>query len=256
MKIIEYMNRLSKTEAGEYGGSLVEIINDEFYDMSEFGKTSELFSETNLWGKRNQKEEIIYNEWSNFLENMYLELTPFRDANFLRTFLKDIPKEEQFKYVYNTTLYSNGKDGYDSKYVILTRRALPSLSDKPEQFWTSAYIEVMNGLTAEIPKGSPHRLHSVILVTTLNVLEQYGFAFNYGGSTDGEVMINYAPFKRDDILFVHKSDKEIADLDAFLYDGGTHLSEVLNHQKQLAEERQKHYQGSQYNAFGDKGKAR
>lgn len=238
MRITEYMKRLSKTENGEQNGGLSENINSdiEFDEKIEIEDPLDIFPISNIWGTRNIEEEKIYNEWCKKIGNMSLDITPFRDAEFLRTFLKDIPIDQQFNYVYNTVLYLYNKENYDARYVILTRRTIPSLEDKPEQFWTSIYSRPMNGLNIEIPKGSPQRLHSVILVTTLNALEKYGFAINHGGTTDGEIMINNIPFSRKDIIFVHKSSDEIENLISYLNNGGMHNSELLRLQKILSED--------------------
>lgn len=254
MKITEYMSRLYKQENGEHLGNLAELINSEFYEQNYV--MIGLLRLPSIWGKRNEKEDEIYNNWNSMLGNKLLELTPFRDATFLKTFLMDICEEEQFKYVYNTTLYCYGKKNYDPKYVLLTRRALPSLEDKPEQFWSSEYIGPMNGLSYEIPKGSPHRLHSVIMVTTLDKLEKYGFAINHGGATDGEVMIKYTPFSRNDILFVHKNDKEKSELISYLSNGGKHCDEVLEELKKTADDRQRYYNGINYESIEDNEKKR
>ena len=209
MKIKDYMNKLIKAENGDYNDLILSIHEDDFLEEV---KPNEFFIPYNLWGKRNAKEEEIYKRWETKIGEGTLQGTPFNDACFLRTFLEDIKEEEQFLYVYNTVLYLHNKQGYDPHYVLVTRRSLPTMENKPEQFWTTDYIGPMNGLSNEIPKGSPHRLHSVILVTTLEKLQKYGFAFNHGGRTDGEIMIEYKDFDRDDILFVHKSAKEIVDL--------------------------------------------
>lgn len=231
MKIKDYMSRLSVTEnSKEYLGSLSETI-DEFEEDDY----------KNIWGKRTKEQEEIYNNWSEKLGDLVLDGTPFADASFLKTFLEDIPEEDQFKYVYNTVLYGYGKNNYDPKYVLFTRRAMPSIEAKPEQFWTREYRVPFLGLRYEIPYDSPHRFHSVIMVTTLECLYKYGLAVNFSGASDGELMINYVPFSRDDILFVHKSNKEKMDLVIYLKNGGMKHEEVLDILKLGAQERQDHY---------------
>ncbi len=230
MKIKEFMDRLSKTSNKEIGG-----LND-VVDLN-------LDDDNNIWGKRTDREDIIYKEWNSKIGDDLLDLTPFRDAEFLRTFLSDIPREEQFYYVYNTAMYCSKKGEYDPNYVLVTRRSLPRLEDKPEQFWTIDYINVMNGLNYEIPKNSAHRQHSVILVATLGSLNKYGFANNNGGHTDGEIMINNVPFSRDDILFVHKSNNELLDLISYIYNGGLSNDDVFEQLKNQISERQDYYNG-------------
>lgn len=190
-------------------------------------------SNESFYGKRNEQEEQIYNEWLQKFEA--LEITPFCDANFLKEFLKTVPDLEQIKYVENTCKYHMGEE-CDHNFVIATRRAVPSNEPKPESFWSTEHRQVVSGLRRELPLGSPQRLHSVIMVTTIGRLENHGIATTNGGATDGEIaIIPTKPFS--EFLFMYKPESEIVELKQYLENGGISRGKLLEQLKLLASER-------------------
>lgn len=58
--------------------------------------------------------------------------------------------------------------GLDPKKILFFRATQPSLTPKPEYYWTSDYFETVRGLTAEIPPEQ--RKTSVILVADLETI--------------------------------------------------------------------------------------
>lgn len=205
----------------------MNLLENILYDLD---KSNEFF-----YGKRTVSEEEIYTKWQE--EFHILDLTPFYDANFLHSFLKIIPKETQIKYVENTCKY-HLDTYYDSNYVIVTRRAVPSEIAKPESFWSSEHRQVVSGLRNELPLNSPQRLHSVIMVTTLRALEEHGIVYKEGAVTDGEIaIIPTKPFSN--FLFLYKSESEMYELKNFLKKGGISRKELLEELKAKSEEKLK-----------------
>ena len=190
-------------------------------------------SNESFYGTRNAQEEQIYNRWLQQFEA--LDITPFCDANFLRNFLEIVPELEQIKYVENTCKYHMDEE-CDHNFVIVTRRAVPSNELKPESFWSTEHKQVVSGLRKELPLGSPQRLHSVIMVTTIGRLENHGIATTDGGATDGEISI--IPTKTfSEFLFMYKPESEIVELKKYLENGGISREELLEQLKISASER-------------------
>ncbi len=177
-------------------------------------------------------------EWNQKLgKEKALSITVFRDAAFLRKFLSIVPNDEQFKYVENTYKYTFDKE-CEHKYAILTRRAVPSDEPKPEAFWTKEHRVALSGLRQEIPLGSPQRLHSVIMCTTLDKLEEHGIDDTIAIKSDGQVSIDLdKPFT--DFLFMYKPEKEKEDLEQYLKNGGKSREEVLAELRVNADERKR-----------------
>ena len=68
--------------------------------------------------------------------------------------------------------------------------------------------EVKAGLKQEMPEGSPQRLHSAIMVSTLERLINHGLSNTNGGASDGEIVID--PTKSfSDFLFIYKPENEM-----------------------------------------------
>jgi hypothetical protein len=189
-----------------------------------------------MYGEYTAEEQKIIEIWNKKLaDKNILEYTVFSDANFLREFLNVIPNSEQFEYVKNTCDYYIGRAcNYD--YVIVTRRAVPSETPKPEVFWTTEHRVVISGLRRELPEKSPQRLHSVVMVSTLGNLKRHGFSDTSGGSSDGEIVID--PNKNfSDFLFMYKPEYEIKYLDSYLKDGGITREALLLELKKTANKR-------------------
>lgn len=189
---------------------------------------------SNIWGDYTDEQAKIVNEWQSKIEND-IQLTSFRDAEFLDEFLIEVPEEDQFKYVKNTVNYLYNKE-YDPKYVLVFRRAVPSTTPKPETFWSTEYRVPRFGLRAEIPLSSPQRLHSVIMVSTLSALETHGIIDSGSAMSDGEISIDYTKTFTD-FLFMYKPFDEIQDLEKYLSGGGKKIEEILAELSRNAEER-------------------
>lgn len=161
----------------------------------------------------------------------------FANYDFTAHFLRSIPQEEWTKYVQNTESYSYshpGRKQYDPNYVIAVRRAVPSDKPKPEAFWTTEFREANNGLGQEI-RGA-QREHSVIMVSTLQKLQEHGETTTNAGVTDGEIVIDPTkPF--GDFLFQYKPFAEQASLERYLKNGGITRDALLKTLEQTAGER-------------------
>lgn len=189
---------------------------------------------SNIWGTYTEEQEKIVNEWQSKLTND-ITISAFRDAEFLDEFLIEIPDEEQFKYVENTVNYLYGKE-YNPDYVLVFRRAVPSIKPKPEAFWSTEYRVPRFGLKKEIPLNSAQRLHSVIMISTLSALKKHGEIINNSATSDGEISIDYNK-EFNDFLFMYKPFSEIYELKKYLNNGGKSLDEVLEELSKNAEDR-------------------
>lgn len=179
--------------------------------------------------------ESIKKSWCKKLnDNQLIECTFLRNIDFLRNFVHFVPLEEQFDYVQNTINYFMGLP-YDSQYVLVARRAVPSNEAKPESFWSTAPNEPLYGLRNEI--RDEERLHSVIMVTSLGKLKQHGLSTTMGrGCSDGEIVID--PNKAfDDFLFRYKPRGEFYNLLDYLEKGGTSRDELISKLQVKARER-------------------
>ncbi len=185
----------------------------------------------NLYGEYTPEEETLVDTWNRMLKGD-LSYTVFKDANFLHNFIKNVDQNEWFNYVSNTYHMFKGEE-YDPKYVIVTRRSILGDKAKPEAFWTTEHREVISGLTNEMPKGSPERLYSSIMVTTLDKLISHGLSYTNNGSSDGEIVID--PTKTfDEFLFVYKPENELKELDSYIQNGGISKEELLQKYKDSA----------------------
>lgn len=154
----------------------------------------------------------LINNWAEKLGEDNFDYTPFAERTFLRNFLTSIPLEEQIKYIKHTNMYYGpNKDKADKNYVLVMRRSLPTIEDKPEAFWSNDPTTPLWGLKYEISKDQ--RGYSAILVTTLGKLEEHGkqdFDLLSGGASDGEIITSGKPFPRNKILFAFKPIDEIS----------------------------------------------
>lgn len=226
---------------------LDNIFNSDFF--KESNKEIEQRAK-DIWGEYTAEEKNIITEWNKKIgKDNALEKTVFRDASFLREFLKKVPSEEQLKYVENTYKYGL-EDNCDHKYVIVTRRAIPSEQPKREGFWTSEHRTALSGLRREIPENSPERLHSVIMVSTLGKLEEHGIDKGMGPRSDGEIRIDASkPFS--DFLFMYKPKKEKEKLKEYLENGGMTRKEVLEKRQEKSKERRRSYSNTYDVALND-----
>lgn len=158
------------------------------------------------------KEEIeLINTWVQELGEDNFDQSPFSERTFLRNFLNAIPQEEQMNYIRNTNMYyGKNKLLADKNFVLVTRRALPSIEDKPEAFWSDDSSTTYWGLRNE--QRGAQRGYSVILVSTLGDIERHGvrdFELLSEGVSDGEIITSIKPFPRDKILFAFKPLDEV-----------------------------------------------
>ena len=197
------------------------------------------------WGEYNEKQQKIIDKWKGMLKVDRLDMTPFRDVDFLEAFLRTIPEEEQFNYVQSTNNY-HYRSGYKTlgefnpNFVLVTRRAVPSDTPKPEQYWTEEHGTALLGLKKEIPPGSAQRMHSIIMVSTLQKLKSHGEPTDEeigGGASDGEIMTSSEPFPSENFLFVYKPKKELEELALYIKNGGMSKEELVSKLKDNSEKR-------------------
>lgn len=159
----------------------------------------------------NKKEIEMLDAWAQLFKEDNFSYSPFCERTFLRTFLKDIPKEKQMSYIKNTNMYyGSNKNLADPNYVLVTRRALPTISAKPEAFWSDNPTTTFWGLRNELQ--TLERTYSTILVSTLGLLQEHGeqdFEDISGGVSDGEIRTSCKPFPREKILFTYKPISEV-----------------------------------------------
>lgn len=161
------------------------------------------------------KEEIdLINSWAELLGEDNFNFSPFCERTFLRNFLANIPTKEQINYLRNTNLYYGKNHAKaDPKYVLVTRRALPSKSPKSEKFWSDEPTTTFWGLRHEI-RGE-QRAYSVIMVSTLGDLQEHGkqdINLLSNGVSDGEIVTSNQPFPTSRVLFAYKPLDEITTL--------------------------------------------
>lgn len=204
----------------------------------------DIWSETNFYGVVDELEDkfseeaknAIKSKWQQKFGNRWTQ-TVVADEDFFTNFINSVPKEEQEKYIKNTIDYDNGygnKSLYDPNYVLVTRRAVPSYESKPENFWSVDPKETLMGLKSEINKEQ--RMHSVIMVTTLQKLINHGIVITNRGVSDGEIAID--PNKNfNQFLFMYKPQGEFYSLVNFLEKGGISREELLTQLRNTAVER-------------------
>lgn len=189
-------------------------------------------------------------EWESMLgEGNKLQCTPFRDEDFVLAFLGAFPdKNEQFKYVKNTNDYHT-MSGYkhlrefDGNYVLVTRRSVPSAQAKPEQYWTDEHNVALTIYNEFAPNPGVSN-HSVIMVTTLQKLNEHGLGGKLGGAvSDGEICIIDEPFPTENFSFVYKPGGELYQLENYIRQGGKTNREVLEELALAAEKRKMYYKG-------------
>lgn len=203
----------------------------------------DIWEETELYGVDELEDKYSDEEKKELLSKWESKYGPiikyqfFGDMDFLTNFINKIPAEEWDKYISNTINYKEGyakKDEYNPQYVIVARRAVPSYESKPENFWTSNADEVFRGLSNEVRKEQ--RLHSVIMISTLEKLNQHGRVYTNRGVSDGEIALD--PNKTfSDFLFRYKPCRELYSLQQYLDNGGKSREEVLAELRETAVER-------------------
>lgn len=142
-----------------------------------------------------------------------------RDPDFVENFTRSVnSSDEQDKYVLNTSAYLSGldKSKYDSHYVLVFRRSLPTDKPKPEQHWTTDYITAVRGLGQEVQ--GVHRLHSMILCSTLEELNRIGLDENQDvkAVSDGEIKIKPIPFDQNNCVTKFRPKNQQEELDTYM----------------------------------------
>lgn len=200
----------------------------------------DIWEETNFYGVVDELEDSFSDTEKKDIKKRWIDKfgdklsdTIFKDEDFFTNFINSIPFEEQEQYIENTINYAYNED-YDPNYVIVVRRAVPSYESKPENFWAVNSNEPLNGLSNEI--RNEQRLHSVIMVSTLEKLTEHGIVSTNRGTTDGEIAID--PNKSfSDFLFMYKPQLEFYQLVDYLEKGGIKREKLLEQLKETALER-------------------
>lgn len=161
----------------------------------------------------------------------------FKDSDFLKCFFKKFSIEEQKKYLLTTYNYERNRN-FDPKFLLVFRRAIYTDYAKNENFWSTEFNEVRFGLRNEQPIGSPIRLYSSIMVTTMDKLINHGIvSLDHGGATDGEISIS-ANKTFNDFLFVYKPYDEIITLNQYISSGGISYEDLIEELNKTTIERQ------------------
>ncbi len=162
----------------------------------------------------NEEEIELLDSWVKILGEDNLSFTPFCERTFLRNFLANIPQNKQLEYIKNTNLYySSNNQLADPQFVLVTRRTLPSIVDKPETFWSEEPTTTFWGLKNEIQ--GEQRAYSSIIVSTLKDLQEHGqqdIELLSSATSDGEIVTSSKPYPSSRILFAYKPIDEIASL--------------------------------------------
>ncbi len=157
-------------------------------------------------------------------------LEAFDNDDFLINMINNVDLNEIPKYLDNTFKYARRGD-YDPNFVLCFRRAIPTEEEKTENFWSTNFNEVLNGLRAEI--SEEQRILSAINVTTLNQLEKHGIVTTNRGISDGEIAIDpNKNFPSTSFLFRYKPWKESVHLKSLLEKGAISREQVLSKLKE------------------------
>lgn len=188
---------------------------DERDDILYSRTTGEPYDNSHIARNIYCEEEIaLVNSWAQELGEDNFSSTPFCERTFLRTFLATIPQHEQIHYVRNTNMhYGKNSNEADPKYVLVTRRSLPSIEPKSEKFWSEEPTTTFWGLRNEI-RGE-QRAYSSIMVSTLGHLQEHGeqdIELLSSGVSDGEIVTSSKPFPTSRVLFAYKPLDEITTL--------------------------------------------
>lgn len=160
----------------------------------------------------------------------------FKDPEFLDIFFRIFPFEEQKRYLITNYNYEHNME-YDLNYLLVFRRAIYTEYPKNENFWSTEFNQARFGLKNEQPIGSPMRLYSSIMVSTMGKLINHGLAdLDHGGVTDGEVVIDDSK-NFDDFLFVYKPEEERKLLEQYISSGGISYEELVTSLNESSEER-------------------
>jgi len=150
----------------------------------------------------------------------------FKDPDFLTCFFQTFSEEEQKKYLSTAYNYEHNKE-YDLNYLLVFRRAIYTEYEKNENFWSLDFNQPRFGLRREQPIGSPVRLYSSIMVSTMGKLMNHGLAdLEHGGTTDSEIAID-ASKNFNDFLFVYKPSDEIQTLKQYISSGGMSYEDIV-----------------------------
>ena len=188
---------------------------DERDDILYSRTTGEPYNNSLIASNIYNEEEIeLINSWAEMLGEDNFSFSPFCERTFLRNFLASVPQNQQLDYIRNTNLYygKNSKQA-DPKFVLVTRRTLPSKEDKSEKFWSEEPHTTFWGLRHEI-RGE-QRAYSSIIVSTLGDLHEHGsqdIELLSSGVSDGEIVTSSQPFPNNRVLFAYKPLDEITTL--------------------------------------------
>ncbi len=160
----------------------------------------------------------------------------FKDPEFLDIFFRMFSFEEHKRYLITNYNYEHNME-YDLDYLLVFRRAIYTEYSKNENFWSTEFNQVRFGLKNEQPIGSPMRLYSSIMVSTMGKLINHGLAdIDHGGVTDGEVVIDDSE-NFDDFLFVYKPEEERKSLEQYISSGGISYDELVMNLSETSKER-------------------
>lgn len=160
----------------------------------------------------------------------------FKDPEFLDIFFRIFSLEEQKRYLIANYNYEHNME-YDLNYLLVFRRAIYTEYSKNENFWSTEFNQVRFGLKNEQPIGSPMRLYSSIMVSTMGKLINHGLAdLDHGSVTDGEIVIDDSK-NFDDFLFIYKPEEERKLLEQYISSGGISYKELVTSLNETSEER-------------------
>lgn len=188
---------------------------DERDDILYSRLTGQPFDNSHIARNIYSEDEIkMINSWAQMLGEDNFSSTPFCERTFLRNFLASIPESQQMDYIKNTNLYyGKNSSQADPKFVLVTRRTLPSKEPKSEKFWSEEPTTTFWGLRHEI--AGIQRAYSSIMVSTLGNLQDHGgqdIELLSSGVSDGEIVTSNRPFPHEKVLFAYKPLDELSTL--------------------------------------------
>ena len=187
----------------------------------------------------NEEEIALINSWAELLGEDNFSFSPFCERTFLRNFLASVPQHEHMHYIRNTNMhYGKNSSQADPKFVLVTRRSLPSKEDKTEMFWSEEPTTTFWGLRTEI--SGEQRAYSAIMVSTLSNLQEHGkqdIELLSSGASDGEIITSSRPFPSSKVLFAYKPLDEVSPLLQTIRTTNRTYDEFLNEVKNIMSSR-------------------
>ena len=213
---------------------------DERDDILYSRLTGQPFDNSHIARNIYSEDEIeMINSWAEMLGEDNFSSTPFCERTFLRNFLESVPESQQMDYIKNTNLYyGKNSSQADPKFVLVTRRTLPSKEPKSEKFWSEEPTTTFWGLRHEI--AGVQRAYSSIMVSTLGNLQEHGeqdIELLSSGVSDGEIVTSNRPFPHEKVLFVYKPLDEISSLLQTIRTKSRTYNEFLNEVKSVMSSR-------------------